>query len=452
MINIGRYTSIITAIALMLLTGCSTGNSDADGPPPSQTSAASASSATAAGGGSVPAKSPTPQPAAPEPSVTPAAAPSISPSAGSDSSHDILAAKIAGMTLEQKIGQMLLAGIDGTKLDSEAKRMIAEDEIGGIILYKDNISSLKSMVSLINALKQSNSGNKVPLFMSVDQEGGKVSRMPEEYAAIPANSKVGITNQKESAAEMGRLLAREVLSAGFNMNFAPVLDINSNPDNPVIGERSFGNNAELVSRLGIAEMKGIASEGAIPVIKHFPGHGDTSVDSHLELPVVNKRAASLSKLEWLPFQAAVKEGADTVMVAHILYPQLDPDKPASLSAKIIGGLLREQMGFGGVIITDDLTMGAITDHYTLPAAAVDTVLAGSDILLIAHEYSNEQKVRSALLESVRSGVIPESRIDESVYRILALKEKYKLTDKPVAVPDLTELNSDIKAWRNTLAK
>lgn len=452
MIYNGRYTLILTAISLMLLTGCSTGNSKAGGPPPSQASAASASSAAAAGGGSVPAKPPTPQPAAPEPSVTPAAAPSISPSAGSDSSKDILAAKIAGMTLEQKIGQMLLAGIDGTKLDSEAKRMIAEDDIGGIILYKDNISSLKSMVSLINTLKQSNSSNQVPLFMSVDQEGGKVSRMPEEYAAIPANSKVGIVNQKESAAEMGRLLAREVLSAGFNMNFAPVLDINSNPDNPVIGERSFGNNAELVSRLGIAEMKGIASEGAIPVIKHFPGHGDTSVDSHLELPVVNKSAAGLAKLEWLPFQAAVKEGADAVMVAHILYPQLDPDKPASLSAEIIGGLLREQMGFGGVVITDDLTMGAITDHYTLPAAAVDTVLAGSDILLIAHEYSNEQKVRAALLESVRSGVIPESRIDESVYRILALKEKYKITDKPVAVPDLTELNSDIKAWRKTLAK
>ncbi|KUP23030.1 beta-N-acetylhexosaminidase [Paenibacillus sp. DMB5] len=451
MINTGRYTSIITAITLMLLTGCSTGNSAADGPPPSQASAAPVSPGAAAGGGSAPAKSPTPQPAAPEPSVTPSAAPSLSPPAY-DSGNDNLVTQIAGMTLEQKIGQMLLAGIDGTRLDSEAKRMIAEDEIGGIILYKDNISSLKSMISLINALKQSNSANKVPLFMSVDQEGGKVSRMPEEYAAIPANSKVGAVNKTESAAEMGSLLAREVLSSGFNMNFAPVLDINSNPDNPVIGERSFGNNAELVSRLGIAEMKGLASEGAIPVIKHFPGHGDTSVDSHLELPVVNKSVAGLAKLEWLPFQAAVKEGADAVMVAHILYPQLDPDKPASLSAEIIGGLLREQMGFGGVVITDDLTMGAITDHYTLPAAAVDTVLAGSDILLIAHEYSNERKVRAALLESVRSGVIPESRIDESVYRILALKEKYKLTDKPVAVPDLTELNSDIKAWRKTLAK
>ncbi|WP_342566103.1 beta-N-acetylhexosaminidase [Paenibacillus sp. FSL R7-0345] len=388
---------------------------------------------------------------APQQTAKAAETPAVTPSGDSESSDPLLT-KVAGMTLEQKIGQMLLAGIDGTTLDSEAKRMIAEDEIGGIILYKDNISSLKSMVSLINALKQSNSGNAIPLFMSVDQEGGKVSRMPEEYAAIPANSKVGAANDQESASLMGRLLAGQVLSAGFNMNFAPVLDINSNPDNPVIGDRSFGNNAELVTRLGLAEMKGIMAEGVIPVVKHFPGHGDTSVDSHLELPVVNKSAAQLAKLEWLPFQAAVKDGADAVMVAHILYPKLDPDKPASLSAEIIGGLLRKQMGFSGVVITDDLTMGAITDHYTLPAAAVDTVLAGSDILLIAHEYSNEQKVRAALLDNVRSGVIAESRIDESVYRILALKEKYKLTDKPVSVPDLTELNSDIKAWRKTLEK
>lgn len=438
--NPSRKHTAITAVTLfVLISGCSSGNNAMENTAPAPSLAATASP-------SIPVTT-----SAPQQTAKAAETPAVTPSGDSESSDPLLT-KVAGMTLEQKIGQMLLAGIDGTTLDSEAKRMIAEDEIGGIILYKDNISSLKSMVSLINALKQSNSGNAIPLFMSVDQEGGKVSRMPEEYAAIPANSKVGAANDQESASLMGRLLAGQVLSAGFNMNFAPVLDINSNPDNPVIGDRSFGNNAELVTRLGLAEMKGIMAEGVIPVVKHFPGHGDTSVDSHLELPVVNKSAAQLAKLEWLPFQAAVKDGADAVMVAHILYPKLDPDKPASLSAEIIGGLLRKQMGFSGVVITDDLTMGAITDHYTLPAAAVDTVLAGSDILLIAHEYSNEQKVRAALLDNVRSGVIAESRIDESVYRILALKEKYKLTDKPVSVPDLTELNSDIKAWRKTLEK
>lgn len=273
MIHIRRKGIIITTLFYTLLTiGCSN------------------SSPTAAET-SLPA---TPSPSAPQ--VTPdiTLPPSASPTSGSDTgNNDSIDKLIAGMTLEQKIGQMLLAGIDGGAPDSEAKRMIAEDQIGGIILYKDNISSLKSMVSLINGLKESNSSNAVPLFMSVDQEGGKVSRMPKEYAAIPANSTIGAAADPQNAHKLGSLLARQVLSAGFNMNFAPVLDINSNPDNPVIGDRSFGNTAELVTRLGIAEMQGIAGEGVIPVIKHFPGHGDTSVDSHLELPVVNKAPPSL---------------------------------------------------------------------------------------------------------------------------------------------------------------
>ena len=440
-----RKSSVIAVGAsLLLLIGCSnSGNTGAEVPSPAATVSSSPASTTGTAPDNTAAAEPSPKitnPATPVPTTSP------------DQSDDPLAAQIAGMTLEAKIGQMLLVGIDGTKLDANAKRMIAEDEVGGIILYKDNIQNLSSMVTLINDLKKSNDGNDVPLFMSVDQEGGKVSRMPAEYTAIPANSKVGATGNADAAGMMGWLLAREVLSAGFNMDFAPVLDINSNPDNPVIGERSFGSTADVVTRLGIAEMRGMSDEGAIPVIKHFPGHGDTAVDSHLELPVVNKTAAQLAKLEWLPFQAAIKEKADAVMVAHILYPKLDPEKPASLSKTIISGLLRDQMGFGGVVITDDLTMGAITEHYTLPAAAVDTVLAGSDILLVAHEYANEQAVRKALLNSVKKGKITESRIDESVYRILKLKEKYHLSDKPRTVPNVASLNNDIKAWLKTISK
>lgn len=443
--NFCRKISATTILSsVLLLSGCSGGSTQTVSPSPAATPGNSPVTSFVADPGETAATQPSPA-ATPKQTSSPSAA---SP----EQSADSLTAQIAGMTLEEKIGQMLLVGIDGTQLDSQAKRMIAEDNVGGIILYKDNIQSLKSMVTLINDLKKSNHDNPVPLFMSVDQEGGKVSRMSEEYAAMPGSGKVGEAGNPDSARTMGSLLAREVLSAGFNMNFAPVLDINSNPDNPVIGDRSFGSTAGVVTPLGIAEMKGIAEAGVIPVVKHFPGHGDTSVDSHLELPVVNKTAAGLAKLEWLPFQAAIQEQADAVMVAHILYPKLDPDKPASLSKPIIGELLRDQMGFDGVVITDDLTMGAITDHYTLAAAAVDTVLAGSDILLIAHEYKNEQAARQALLASVKDGTIAETRIDESVYRILALKQKFKLSDKPLPVPDLTELNRDIKSWRGTLSK
>lgn len=381
---------------------------------------------------------------------TPSPITSATPVPSSES--DPIALQVSSMSLEEKIGQMLLVGIDGTVLDDQAKKMITEDKVGGIILYKNNIQDLKGMISLVNSMKERNSGNPAPLFMSIDQEGGKVSRMPKEYASFPSNGKVGTRKDPNAAEMMGKLLAREVLSAGFNMNFAPVLDINSNPDNPVIGDRSFGNSAELVSTLGIPEMKGIESEGVVPVVKHFPGHGDTSVDSHLDLPIVKKTAAELAELEWLPFQAAIKEGTDAVMVAHILFPKLDADKPASLSSKIIGDLLRGDMKYQGLVITDDLTMGAIMKNYDLTTAALDTINAGSDILLIAHGYDNEKRVLESLLDHVKKGKIQESRIDESVYRILALKAKYNLSDEPVPVPDLTELNKDIKSWRLTIEK
>lgn len=439
-----RSIPLIAAAACLILTSGCTGNGSSAHSGTSTTPATAAASPSAAA-------EVTPAATSDESAATPesTAQASVTPPVpdGSTEADDPISRKLAGMTLEEKIGQMLLVGIDGTSMDAKAQKMIAGDKVGGIILYSDNISNLKSLVSLTNALKKSNSGNPAPLFMSVDQEGGKVSRLPDEYAVFPANAAVGGGNSAEAAGTMGELLARAVKSSGFNMDFAPVLDINSNPDNPVIGPRSFGSTADLVTRLGIAEMKGLEREGIVPVVKHYPGHGDTSVDSHLELPVINKTTSQLAKLEWLPFQAAIQHNADAVMVAHILYPKLDPDKPASLSEVIIGQQLRGDMGFKGVVITDDLTMGAIVKNYTLAAAAIDTVLAGSDILLVAHEYKNEQAVRTALLSSVKNGTIKETRIDESVYRILSLKAKYQLNDQPVAVPDLTALNRDIKAWR-----
>lgn len=431
---------VLTTVSCLLLAGGCGGNVNSAKPGTATAPATASASATPAP--SAPAATAEATPATPEPVATPAPA-----DPGSSQQDDAIAGTLAGMTLEEKIGQMLLVGISGKTAGAEAQKMIAEDKVGGIILYSSNVGSLKELVRLTNDLKKSNSGNPAPLFMSIDQEGGKVSRLPDEYAAFPSNAAVGQGGHAAAARTMGELLAKAVKSSGFNMDFAPVLDINSNPKNPVIGSRSFGNNAGLVSQLGIAEMKGLEEEGVIPVVKHYPGHGDTSVDSHLALPVIDKTAAELAKLEWLPFQAAIREKADAVMVAHILYPKLDPDRPASLSKIIIGRQLRSQMKYNGVVITDDLTMGAIVKNYSLPAAAVDTVLAGSDILLIAHEYKNEQAVRAALLKSVEDGTIPESRIDESVYRILALKAKYQLSDDAVPVPDLNGLNKDILVWR-----
>jgi beta-N-acetylhexosaminidase len=355
------------------------------------------------------------------------------------------------MTLEQKVGQMILAGIDGTTINQASIKMIAEQHVGGIIMYKNNFTDLSGSVQLVNALKKANKVNPVPLFISVDQEGGRVSRLPKDFVAIPDNATVGRSGNAGLAREMGSLLAEELRIMGFNVDFAPVLDVNSNPNNPVIGNRSFGNNAKLVTKMGIAEMNGIRDGGIVAVVKHFPGHGDTSVDSHLDLPVVRKTTKQLQAMEWVPFRAAIDAKADAVMVAHILFPLIDDKAPSSFSKVIIGDQLRGSLGYDGVVITDDMTMGAIAKNYGIEDAAILSVKAGSDILLIAHGYDTEKKVYDKLLSSVKSGQIKESRIDESVHRILALKLKYKLSDQPVPTPTVADLPNDaIRQWLGKL--
>jgi beta-N-acetylhexosaminidase len=351
------------------------------------------------------------------------------------------------LSLDEKIGQMILSGVQGTTLDAQAKQMIRDQKVGGIIFYANNFSTVPGTAKFVQSIKDANRSNPVPIFMSVDQEGGKVSRMPESVESIPSNGKVGKTKDADLAQTMGKLLARQIQLVGFNVDFAPVLDVNSNPNNPVIGDRSFGSSASLVSQMGIAEMKGLRSEGIIPVVKHFPGHGDTSVDSHLDLPVVNKTEKQLAQLEWIPFEAAVKEQVEAVMVAHILFPKLDLDHPASLSDVIIRQHLRGKFKYNGVVITDDLSMGAIAKNYKLNDAAVATVQAGSDILLVAHSYESAKTIFDTLKSAVQSGKISESRINESVYRILALKQKYNLSDEEQPSGDLKQLNADIVDWR-----
>jgi beta-N-acetylhexosaminidase len=391
---------------------------------------------------------PTPTAPSPAPALTPSADPaSATPEPSSPA--DEIAALLNSMTLEQKVGQMLLAGVDGKQVDAAAKRMIKNDHPGGIILFKDNLAGgLRATVELINGLKQANAGNPAPLFLSVDQEGGRVSRLPKEFQPMLSAAAAGKTGNTKLAQQMGALIGRQLQLLGFNMNFAPVLDVNSNPKNPVIGDRSFGASPGSVARMGVAAMNGMSL--VIPVVKHFPGHGDTAVDSHLDLPVVRKTAGQLEKFEWVPFKAAIEDKfqpAQAVMVAHILFPKIDPDVPASLSKVIIQDHLRGKLGFQGVVITDDLTMGAIAKNYGMADAAVRSVEAGSDILLVAHGYDTAHEIYEAVLESVKSGRIKESRIDESVYRILKLKQTRQLSDDPVPMPKLADFPNDaIKRW------
>jgi beta-N-acetylhexosaminidase len=235
---------------------------------------------------------------------------------------------------------------------------------------------------------------------------------------------------------------------GFNINFAPVLDINSNPQNPVIGNRSFGDNAEIVSKLGVQTMKGIQSGGVISVVKHLPGHGDTSEDSHIGLPVVNHDLDRIMDFELVPFKNAIKNQADAVMIAHILLKSIDSENPSSLSETVITDLLRNQLKFEGVIVTDDITMGAIIENYNIGEAAVKAVNAGNNIILVCHGYDNQIAVIDALINAAESNEIPKEKIDDSVYRILKLKDKYKLSDikvDPINFNDIQKINGKIDA-------
>lgn len=400
------------------------------------------------------------------PEITPPPTPGPTPTPPPTPTPDPIAEALAAMTTEQKVAQLLVAGIEGAQPGEDAVQAIRDYQVGGVILFGRNVESAAQLAGLTNGLKALN-GDYTPLFLCVDQEGGRVDRMPPEVNDLPSALAFGSIADPEARMDacfaLGQTLAAQCAAFGFNMDFAPSLDIWSNPENTVIGDRAFGTDAATVTGAANETALGILSGGVIPVAKHFPGHGDTAVDSHYGLPVVDKSLAELEELELRPFRQAIDTtcvygtyGGDTsipaVMVAHILLSQVDPDYPASLSHKVVTGLLREEMGFDGVVCTDDLTMGAVSNTYGMGEAAVLAVEAGCDLLLVCHGADNLTAARDALLEAVVNGRISVERLDESVYRILALKAEYGLTNAPVETPDVAALNADIAALTGQLAE
>lgn len=362
--------------------------------------------------------------------------------------------QVNGMTLDEKIGQLVMTGVDGYVSDEHSEQLISQYHVGGFVILGQNVKNTNQVLELINSLKAANTGagNRVPLFIGVDQEGGRVSRMPGEFVKIPAAKTIGAADSEDFSYKVGSLLAQEVKAFGYNVDFAPVLDINSNPKNPVIGDRALSSKPEVVSRLGVETMKGIRSQNIIPVVKHFPGHGDTSVDSHTGLPVLDFDMERLRSFELLPFAEAIKNDADAVMVAHILFPKIDSQYPASMSESIITGILKKELGFKGLVLTDDMAMGAIIKNYDSGAAAVRSINAGADIVLVCHDFDREKAVIEALKKAAESGEIKSERLDDSVYKILQLKQKYMITDEKVPSVDVKGINDQIKAVLNSHAK
>ncbi|MFD2370248.1 glycoside hydrolase family 3 N-terminal domain-containing protein [Brevibacillus sp. GCM10020057] len=340
---------------------------------------------------------------------------------------------IAGMTLDEKIGQMMMPnfrraeGQHAATLAPEIAETIRKHHIGGVILFREDAASTEQTIRLVQAYQQA--AQKYGLLVAIDQEGGIVSRL-QQGTDLPGNMALGAARSKALAWKAGDVIGSELASLGINTDFAPDLDVNSNPDNPVIGVRSFGEDPQLVGELGVAYMRGLQHNGIIAALKHFPGHGDTAVDSHLGLPQVPYDLEHLAKTELISFKQAIAAGADAIMTAHVTFPKVeyraaiskkDGSKialPATLSPAIITGLLREKLGFDGVIFTDAMNMQAIADHFGQTDAAILAIQAGVDIVLMP---MNLEKVIQSVCEAVKKGQIAESRIDQSVRRILTLK-------------------------------
>ncbi|PUB11911.1 beta-N-acetylhexosaminidase [Paenisporosarcina sp. OV554] len=372
---------------------------------------------------------------------------------------------VEGMSVDEKVGQMLMPDFRNwqkqgeskatgfTVMNDEVGSIIKKYHLGGVILFAENVVGTEQTARLTDGLQKASP--ELPLFITIDQEGGIVTRL-QTGTNLPGNMALGAARSEKYAYQTGEIIGKELSSLGVSVNFGPALDVNNNPGNPVIGVRSFSSNPELVSKLGIQTIKGLQSQNMAATTKHFPGHGDTAVDSHYGLPLVSHDKERLRLVELVPFQKAIDEGVDMVMTAHVQFPAFDDTTytskkdgqeimvPATLSKKVLTGLLREEMGFKGVIVTDALNMKAIADNFGQEEAVVLALKSGVDIALMPAQVNSLQmegnlsSVFNAVKEAIEIGDLPIEQVNNSVQRILELKEK-----RGILTPDNTPIDEKV---------
>lgn len=328
------------------------------------------------------------------------------------------------MNLAQQIGQLVVVGFDGYEVNEHISTLITKYHVGNIILFEKNCKNPNQVFKLVQDLqKLAIESNGVPLFVTIDQENGMVARISEGVTLFPGNMAQAAGATLEEVYQVGRYTGEGLKALGINFNLAPSVDINNNPHNPVIGVRSYGETGEQVASFASHYIKGLQDAGVISTAKHFPGHGDTSVDSHLDLPVVAHDKVRLEEVELYPFKVAIDEGIQAIMSAHVKFPAYEPDGlPATLSYRVLTGLLRERLGFKGLVITDCMEMKAIDTYYGTSKAVPLAIKAGADLVCISHSKDKQIEAIAEVFKSVEEGTISFKRIDESVERILSLKE------------------------------
>jgi beta-N-acetylhexosaminidase len=326
-----------------------------------------------------------------------------------------------GPAARRAAGRLCLVDFDGTEPSDRLERLIAECHIGGVCLFRKNVASAAQVAGLTATVQRlARAAGAPPLWISIDHEGGAVNRFPPSAAVTPLPSAMalGASGDPALAAEAGRVAGEELRAMGIHLNFAPVLDVNNNPANPVIGARSFGASPALVAAMGTGYMAGLQAAGVGAVAKHFPGHGDVTIDSHLALPRVDHAVDHLTAVELAPFRAVAQAGVAAVMTAHIVFPALDPSgAPATMSAPILRGILREQWGYRGLIVSDSLGMRAIVDNYEVGEAAVAAVRAGCDLLLALGPEAWQDQILERVARAIECGDITVERVSSSLARL-----------------------------------
>jgi len=342
--------------------------------------------------------------------------------------------------IQSLIGQLFVVGFNGYAVPADLKKFIQESNLGGVIYFKRNVQSPAQLAELSNELQFACREKTAPgLFISIDHEGGKVNRLVKPFTKFPGNDYLGELNSPKIGFEFGMILAKELKAVGINVNYAPVVDVNTNRDSPIIKSRAFSDDPEICGKLGSAVCRGIQKMGVIAVAKHFPGHGDTKEDSHFTLPKVNKTVAQLEELELIPFRRVIRSRVAGIMTAHIMNPAVDSEFPSTLSKKTMD-ILRNDLRYSRIVFSDDMEMKAIADNYPVGEAAVLAVNAGCDCLIYKGDAGLPMEAFEAIIKAVESKKIAMATIEQAVGRILGVKKSFIDTKHPV---DVTEVGNFI---------
>jgi beta-N-acetylhexosaminidase len=338
--------------------------------------------------------------------------------------------------LEARAARLFTVGFHGQTITADLTKLVARG-VGGVVFFSRNVGQPAQVLELTSSIKRLAARS---LILALDQEGGQVARLRQGFTEIPPMRAVGASGNAALAREVGALIGREVRAVGFDMSYAPVLDVDTNPQNPVIGARSFGRTPEVVSELGVAFAQGMESVGVAACGKHFPGHGDTSQDSHLELPRLPHSLARLEQTELKPFVAAIQAGIPALMTAHVIFEPLDSVYPATMSRQVLRGLLREKLGFEGLVITDDIEMRAIADHYGIEECVTRGVDAGVDQFLCCHTAELAHRAIDAVIHAVESGTLGREALESANRRVAQFASRY--VQPALEEPNLSVLRSD----------